>query len=118
MENRSYTVQEWGWGEEAEKATFAGRGYQLLASVDESEPYEVDQTAIYLTPEGKFAYATASGCSCWDGDWGVTDFDSLDEIEALYAKEDISYYNPSFEGFKSLIAQAREAFAGSGQQAS
>lgn len=112
---QNYTLYDYSWNDGRD--TFAGRDYKLLASVDESEPYETDQTAIYLTPEGKFAYATASGCSCWEGDWSVTDFDSLDEIESTFKREDIHMYNPSFEGFKSLMAQAREAFDNSGQQA-
>lgn len=111
-----YTLYQWSWHDS--KDTFDGRGYKLLASVDESESYSIDQAAIYLTPEGKFAFATASGCSCWAGDWNVSDFDSLGEIEALYAKEDISrYYNPTFKGFQSLMSEAREAFNASGQQA-
>ena len=115
MQSPTYTLYEYDWS--SARDTFDSMGYKLLSLVDESEPYEVDQTAIYLTPQGKFAYASASGCSCWGGDWTVSDFDSLDEIEETFLKEDIHMYNPSMKGFRSLMAEAREAFDNSGQQA-
>ena len=40
-----------------------------IAEVDESEPYSVDRAEVWLQPDGSFVLATASGCSCWSGEW-------------------------------------------------
>ncbi len=53
--------------------------WQMLADVDWSEPYEVDQSRIYATPGG-YALATATGCSCWEGDWSVELFDGIADL--------------------------------------
>lgn len=79
-----------------------------LASVDEADSYEVDEAHIYFDPAtGKFALLTASGCSCWDGDFEEEQYDSIDDIEkALTTRE--GTWNPTAEGAKQLIAEARE----------
>lgn len=85
-----------------------------IAEVDESEGYEIDQTRIYLTPTG-FALATASGCSCWGGEWEVEEFETL---EALYQsmKWDDRAYNPSWKGAEDLKAQAEKYLSGNAHE--
>jgi hypothetical protein len=78
----------------------------LMAFVDESEPYEVDQTAI-LTQDDKWILATASGCSCWDGEWSIERYDDRESLfRALGVGSDVDrMYNPSFAGVEALRAQ-------------
>ncbi len=86
-------------------------GLQKLAFIDEAVgAYEVDQAGIYFDrTTGKFGLLTASGCSCWNGEWNAEWYDSLDELEeALMGKE--RTYNPSLSGAKELISDAREAW--------
>lgn len=40
-----------------------------VASSDLADSYEVDEEWIGITPQGNIAWAYASGCSCWDGDY-------------------------------------------------
>ena len=87
-----------------------------LASLDESEDYEVDYSFVGLDSDGKFVLLTASGCSCWDGDYEETPFDSLDALEASLIEgdadgNDIHRYNPSLSGAKEMIARARETLS-------
>jgi hypothetical protein len=82
-------------------------GYTLIAAIDESASYEVDITEVYRTPTG-FAIVTASGCSCWDGDYDEKAYATLDEVIAALgpATEDVGYrYNPSGVGAADLIGQ-------------
>lgn len=88
--------------------------FSLVADVDESQPYEVDQTSIYHDPsDGKFILAGAIGCSCWDGDWYATKYDTLDELLTDLGPKGTSdfQYNPSFAGAEDLARQAREWLA-------
>ncbi len=39
------------------------------AKSDTAGAYEVDEEWIGITPQGNIAWAYASGCSCWDGDF-------------------------------------------------
>lgn len=81
-------------------------GWTLLASVDESEPYEIDQTQIFLMEDGRYVLATASGCSCWDGDWSAEPFDTLTALFAsIGVTGDERRYNPSVLGVEDLRAQ-------------
>lgn len=82
--------------------------WQLLAEIDESESYEVDQTAIYRSGD-RFVLATASGCSCWDGDWEVEEFDTLQALEESARQDGERAYNPSWKAIDDLMAQARAA---------
>lgn len=86
-------------------------GWSLIADVDESAPYEVDQTRIYSLEDGRFVLATASGCSCWDGEWETQTFSSLDEIENAVLYREKYAYNPSLEGAKTLVEQAKSALS-------
>lgn len=85
----------------------------ILASIDESEPYEVDEAIIGLDQDGRFVLLTASGCSCWDGDYDEEVFDSLDALEKALIQGDEDgndkyHYNPSLNGARALVAEARE----------
>jgi len=79
-----------------------------LATVDEADRYEVDEAHVYRSKKtGKLLLVTASGCSCWNGDYNEETYDSLDELEyALVHRE--RDYNPSLSGVDSLMAQARK----------
>lgn len=98
--------ERWGEGDDFE----ALPGARMIAEIDESEPYEVDQTRIYVAAGGTFVLATASGCSCWEGDWELTRYDTLaeliDDIGPLGGSE--HDYNPSFKGAEALAKQALE----------
>lgn len=80
----------------------------LVASLDESGSYEIDLTEIYFH-EGKFILATASGCSCWDGEYDIEEFDSLDALAdsiGVLSMTERSYH-PSLRGATELLAEAR-----------
>jgi hypothetical protein len=82
-----------------------------IASIDEGEPYETDQTDILVETEGTFLLATASGCSCWDGDWYVTRYDTVEELLEDIGPQgsaDNGGYNPSFKGVEDLLKQVEE----------
>lgn len=50
------------------------------AKSDTAGSYEVDEEWIGITPQGKIAWAYASGCSCWDGDFDEGRFESMKEV--------------------------------------
>lgn len=81
-------------------------GWKIVAEVDESEGYDVDQTRIYQTDDG-FALAVASGCSCWAGDWEVERFATIEEVFASFKTTDYTY-NPSLKGIEDLQKQINE----------
>ena len=85
-----------------------------LAFLDESESYEVDYTFIGLDAAGKFVLLTASGCSCWDGDYDEATFDTLDALASSLIDGDEDgndkyRYNPSLVGAKQAVEDARKS---------
>ncbi len=82
--------------------------WKVIAEVDQGEAYEVDQARIYLTPKG-VALATASGCSCWDGDWQVDEFDTLHELLAHSLIGEYPFAT-SWSGAIELFIQANQYF--------
>lgn len=84
-------------------------GSIILAEVDESAPYEVDQTYILWNQAlNNFSLITASGCSCWEGDYEETVYECLDELYSAVLKDDPHYkYNPSLVGAKQLVEEAK-----------
>lgn len=79
----------------------------LLAHVDESQAYEVDQTMIRHDGD-EWILATASGCSCWGGEWDVERFDTLAALFESIGPRGIEgerSYNPTFAGVEALRAQ-------------
>lgn len=81
-------------------------GWTLMAFIDESQPYEVDQTAIYASENG-FILATASGCSCWAGEWDVERYEDLPSLfQAIGLHTGTARrFNPSLAGVEALRAQ-------------
>ena len=87
--------------------------WKLLACIDESESYEVDVSEIYLnTKTKKFILVTASGCSCWDGEYEDEEYSSLNDIKKyLLSRDDRGYsYNPSVRGAIELVEMAKENY--------
>lgn len=87
-----------------------------LANVDEADDYEVDDVGIHRTPDGEFLLLSRSGCSCWDGEHTAAYYDNLEDIEADLLEgdadgNDVYRYNPSLNGAKQLIAEARQKLA-------
>ena len=76
-----------------------------LAFLDEADSYEVDESGIY-TDGVKFYLLTASGCSCWDGDYDEAVFEDFDSLKTFLINEDLPRYNPSLRGGQELIAEA------------
>lgn len=89
----------------------AVKQYRVVAEIDESEPYETDQSCILLLPGRKFGLLTASGCSCWGGEAWLEEFGSFDELaDSLLGPESCKQdrrYNPSLKGAEELVASAR-----------
>lgn len=87
---------------------FDGRRNELreLAFINESADYEVDQTSICVDEEGAFYLLTASGCSCWSGEYEEEQFDSFEALEYALLNGDRTY-NPSLSGVQTLLEEAR-----------
>ena len=82
---------------------------EQLGFLDESEPYEVDQTGVFFDPKtNKYVLLTASGCSCWDGDFEEEQFDTLNELEESLMDGRQRQYNPALENVKTLMDEVRE----------
>lgn len=79
-----------------------------LVMIDESEPYEVDEAHVLYYPSKTFALKTASGCSCWDGEYDYENFDTLEQMEESLFTVD-RRYSPTLVGARQLIAEARKA---------
>lgn len=91
--------------------------HTVIAETDESEPYTVDRAEVWLHEDGSFILATASGCSCWEGDWNEEAYVNYADLEAalsLWGTE--RTYNPSPAGSSDLLAQVR-AWAAKGSDA-
>lgn len=37
--------------------------------IDQSEAYEEDEAVLLINKQDKYTLLSATGCSCWDGDW-------------------------------------------------
>jgi hypothetical protein len=87
------------------------RGATMIADVNEADSYEVDEASVFAIDDGTFILRTASGCSCWDGEYYGTRYDSLDELFTdIGPKGQSDYsYNPTFAGAEELRRQATEA---------
>jgi hypothetical protein len=97
----------------AHLTSYIPKDWALLADIDESQPYEIDVTEIYQDAAGNFVLVTASGCSCWDGDYDEETYTTYPELVAalnlLTAPE--RYYNPSPSGAADLLAQVQAKLA-------
>lgn len=83
--------------------------WTLLASSDLADSYEVDEFRIYQTLDEKvFIFASASGCSCWDGDWQVEFYFSLDDMPKHVLEREGYEFNPSIAGIEEMVRMAKE----------
>jgi hypothetical protein len=88
---------------------YVPKDWIYVAAVDESESYEVDVSEIWRKPDDTFLLVTASGCSCWEGDYEVQEFESLDELENIVLHREGNWiYNPSPAGARELVRIAKE----------
>ena len=77
-----------------------------LASYDESASYEVDMGGIYWNPSTKkYCFITASGCSCWDGQYEENQYDKLSELLVAEQVEQTAYA-PSFSAMERMAEEA------------
>ena len=81
-----------------------------IAAIDESEYYETDITEVYFdTHSNEFLLISASGCSCWDGDYSETRYTDVESLEkALLDDGNKDQYNPTWKGANELLEQVRE----------
>lgn len=90
-----------------------------LSSFDESESYEVDMGAVCFSPEdGTIRLLTASGCSCWSGEFTEETFSCLTSLEESLnegthrkSSGEVARYSPTLAGAKVLVAEARAQVA-------
>lgn len=84
-----------------------------LASIDESAPYEVDETHIlYDEDTGEFLLASASGCSCWPdrGGFSVERFAEFQDLAvSLFADAETREFASTASGSELLIYEAQLA---------
>lgn len=86
-------------------------GAEQIALTDNTlDPWSIDQSAIYAEPQGTFLFATASGCSCWDGEWYVVRYDTVEELlEAIGPEGKADYeFHPNFKAQENLRAQVED----------
>jgi len=77
-----YIVDNW---ETLHKKQELGYSYPKSVAVwcaksDLADSYEVDEEWIGITPQGNIAWAYASGCSCWGGDYTEETKPTLKEL--------------------------------------
>lgn len=77
-----------------------------LAFIDDSDSYDIDENGIY-TDGVKYYWLSASGCSCWDGDYDEEVFDSFEDLKSHLLNSD-SRYRPTILGAQALIEQAEK----------
>lgn len=86
-------------------------GWKLVGQIDNSYGCcDVDITELFTDLEGKFHLLTASGCSCWAGEYEEREFLSLDDFVAHMKSEETDryIYNPSPEAIKELLEQVKQ----------
>jgi hypothetical protein len=88
---------------------------QELASIDESADYEIDISVVgYDVIQRKFVLLTASGCSCWDGDYEEECFDTFDAVKNSLRTDTRRRFTPSLRGAEELIQDAERTIAHDG----
>lgn len=80
-------------------------GAKVLVDKDWSEPYEVDQAKILQAADGTFLYATASGCSCWEGDWQYEQYATFNDMATGIRWYD-RQYNAGWTRTDDMLAEA------------
>lgn len=85
-------------------------GLELLATCDESEDYNIDETQILWDKKTReYVVRSASGCSCWEGEFDETRFRSMKKVAVHLLGPGQARYNPSLLGAKKLIEEAKAA---------
>lgn len=56
---------------------------------DHADSYEVDEEWLGVTRDGQIAWAYASGCSCWDGDFDEERCETVTMKEFVFKHEDM-----------------------------
>lgn len=97
------TPVDWRQGGSDEQALVDGA--TTLVARDWSEPYEVDQAEILRAADGTFLYASASGCSCWEGDWQYEQYATFDDLAAGIRWFDRKY-NVGWTRSDDMLAEA------------
>jgi hypothetical protein len=82
---------------------------------DTADGYDVDEEWIGVTPSGKIAWAYASGCSCWEGDFSEQRFVSLKEVTLNHTQNTPKEFSEraenaykQFEDWENAIIQFAE----------
>ena len=94
-------------------------GWENVAGTDNTvESYTTDQTEIHALPNGHFLLATASGCSCWDGDWYVVQYNSLEYLfKDIGPEGEADYeYHPNFKAQDNLRSQVKRWLKKNGKE--
>ena len=79
----------------------------VLASIDEADPYEVDEAHIEWDGE-RFILKTAESGSNWDGVYDEEEFKTFPELETALVTADREWA-PSLRGAVKLADDARKA---------
>lgn len=81
-------VKEWGVLKEKQGASSSAP--KMIAvwcgKSDTAGSYEVDEEWIGVTPQGGIAWAYASGCSCWGGEFNEERFESMKEVTLVHTQ--------------------------------
>lgn len=78
-----------------------------LSAEDNSEQYSIDENGIYYDPRTElFVWLSASGCSCWDGEYSETTYDTLEELIADMTERE-SRWQPASSEVSNMAQEAR-----------
>jgi hypothetical protein len=85
-------VKDWDALREKQKGVIGCYGIPKIEAVwcaksDTAGSYEVNEEWIGITEGGRIAWAYASGCSCWDGNYDENRFASLKEVVLTHADQ-------------------------------
>lgn len=74
----THDQKDWkdGWKYEFEswRQTIGFVPVEIVASIDESESYEMDRRHVFLCENGSFATVTECGCSCYESGDAIIEF--------------------------------------------
>jgi hypothetical protein len=81
-----------------------------LATIDESADWAVDYAEIFYDPDKKeLVLLTASGCSCWEGEYQEERAKTWKALKEALLKGDTDY-NPTIKGAEIVFKEAKEKF--------
>lgn len=80
-----------------------------LSYIDEDDDWGTDRAGIYRDSKTRqFSLITASGCSCWDGDYDEEKFDRWIDLEKYLLKAGDKSTHPSLMGAQQLLNEGWE----------